>query len=220
MDQSDLEALLATLRQAQDGSEAPAAVPEPAPPPPAPLTSGYVPVPSQSDLESLLSTLRALPDANSPAPEHPTGAAQPPLPLSQPSQSRGRDLTHYSFQESLPILNALAIDPSFLDKVEAIWDEQKTWELRMKDERNRLVLELKRSGSSPVAQSQRLREWDRALQTRWLKLQHEQQDQLRSLGVPTFHRTTEPTLLKRQERLIEVLVGFLEDRDDPHDEDT
>ena len=37
---------------------------------------------------------------------------------------------------------------------------------------------------------------------------------LSQLGVPTFHRTTEPTLLKRQERLIEVLVGFLEDRED------
>lgn len=150
MDQNDLEALLATLRQAQDVPEAPALIPEPAPPPAASAAPplGYVPVPSQGDLESLLSTLRALPDprdsSQSPGPERAIGGDPAP---SQPSRGRGRDLTHCSFQESLPILNALVLDPAFLDKVEALWDEQKNWELRMKDERNRLVLELKRSGT-------------------------------------------------------------------------
>ncbi|GAA5958484.1 hypothetical protein JCM8115_002480 [Rhodotorula mucilaginosa] len=207
MDQNDLEALLASLRQAQDAPTAPAPAPAPAPLQAAPPAAAPPPVPSQSDLESLLSTLRALPGAQNP--QSPAPESVPP-----PQPSRGRDLTKHSFQESLPILNALALDPAFLDKIEAIWDEQKNWELRMKDERNRLVLDLKRSAISPVAQSQKLREWDRALQTRWVKLQHEQQEQLKSLGVPTFHRTTEPTLLKRQERLIEVLVGFLEDREE------
>lgn len=145
MDQNDLETLLASLRQAQDGT---APAPTPAPPVAAheaPLSATAtaaqpVPVPSQSDLESLLSTLKALPrDHNSAGPAN----EAPPL-LPQPT--RGRDLSKHSFQESLPILNALALDPTFLDKVEAVWDEQKNWELRMKDERNRLVLELKRSG--------------------------------------------------------------------------
>ncbi|GAA5988922.1 hypothetical protein JCM10908_006231 [Rhodotorula pacifica] len=214
MDQNDLEALLATLRQAQDAPVEPAAAAVPAPAlPPAvaapPQPGGHVSAPSQSDLESLLTTLRSLPDAA----HHSHLSTPDPVAPPPPTTARGRDLTKHSFQESLPIINALAIDPAFLDKVEAIWDEQKNWELRMKDERNRLLLELKRSGLSPVAQSQKLREWDRALQIRWVKLQHEQQEALRALGVPTFHRTTEPTILKRQERIIEVLVGFLEDRD-------
>lgn len=34
------------------------------------------------------------------------------------------------------------------------------------------------------------------------------------LGVPTFQKTTDPTLLKRQERVLAILVGFLEDRGD------
>lgn len=33
------------------------------------------------------------------------------------------------------------------------------------------------------------------------------------MGVPTFQKTTDPTLLRRQERLVDVLVGFLEDRE-------
>ena len=137
MDQNDLEALLASLRQAQDAPTAPAPAPAPAPQA-APPAAAPPPVPSQSDLESLLSTLRALPGAQNP--QSPAPESVPP-----PQPSRGRDLTKHSFQESLPILNALALDPAFLDKIEAIWDEQKNWELRMKDERNRLVLELKRS---------------------------------------------------------------------------
>jgi len=34
------------------------------------------------------------------------------------------------------------------------------------------------------------------------------------LGVPTFQKTADPTILKRQERVMSVLVGFLEDRGD------
>ncbi|BGP56203.1 hypothetical protein JCM8202_002094 [Rhodotorula sphaerocarpa] len=216
MDQSDLESLLSSLRKAQDD-------PAPPPPPPAaaaaasppvaPLTqptassAPSVPVPSQSDLEALLSTLRALPESQATGPARDDRSDPTPLP------TRGRDLSKHSFQEALPIVNALAIDQAFLDKIEGVWEEQKNWELRMKDERNRLVLQLKRSGSSPVAQAQRLREWDRALQTRWTKLQAEQQERLQAMGVPTFQKTTDPTLLRRQERLVDVLVGFLEDRE-------
>ncbi|BGP19282.1 hypothetical protein JCM10213_008199 [Rhodosporidiobolus nylandii] len=196
MDQNDLEALLATLRNVQDG--APPAPPAPPPPPAAP------PPPAQADLDALLSTLTALPNA----PAHsstPTDAL--PLP------SRARDVSKVAFQEAVPILNSLSLDPAWLDKVEAVWDEQKNWELRMKDERNRLEREVQQAALPPATKSQKLRDWDRAAMKKWTSLQGQQQEQLQALGVPTFQKTSDSTLLKRQERVLGVLVGFLEDRD-------
>lgn len=138
MDQNDLEALLATLRQAQDGSA-------PAPDPPAavaPPTASHQRAPSQGELDSLLSTLTALPSG--PAHAQPVQHAPPP-------PTRAKDHSALSFHEALPILNSLAMDPHFLEAVEGVWDEQKTWELRMKDERNRLEQELGRSGAKCVS---------------------------------------------------------------------
>ncbi|GAA6010845.1 hypothetical protein JCM10207_003956 [Rhodosporidiobolus poonsookiae] len=206
MDQNDLTALLATLRQAQDGTP-----PEPAAPAPAPAA------PSQSDLDALLSTLTALPPppSSSSGPGKPLaltptppGAAAPPQ-----TQSRTRDVSHVSFQEAVPLLHSLARDEQWLDRVERVWEEQKNWELRAKDERNRLRGELDRKAVSAGVKATRLKEWDRALMKRWAGLQAQQQEQLQSLGVPTFQKTTDPTLRKRQDRVLAVLVGFLEDRD-------
>ncbi|GAA5895817.1 hypothetical protein JCM6882_001388 [Rhodosporidiobolus microsporus] len=190
MDQGALEALLASLRSAQDGAEAPA----PAPPSTAP---------PQADLDALLSSLTALPDAHSPTP--PTTVPPPP--------QRTRDVSGATFQEALPLLNSLSLDAAWLDKVEGVWEEQKTFELQLKDERNRLQGELDRSGLSPAVKNGRLKEWDRAATKKWSTLQGQQQEKLQNLGVPTFRKTTDATLLKRQERVLGVLVGFLEDRD-------
>ncbi|GAA5847222.1 hypothetical protein JCM9279_006142 [Rhodotorula babjevae] len=195
MDQSDLETLLATLRHAQDGS-APPATSSPAPPP----SSSSTGPPPQAQLDALLSSLTALPAA----------PAEPPA----PAPTRTRDLSAVSFAETVPILNGLALDPCFLERVQAIWDEQETWELRMKDERNRLDNELKRSAASPILKSSKLREWDRAAMRKWTALQATQQERLQALGVPTFQKTADPTIRKRQERVMGVLVGFLEDRGD------
>ncbi|GAA5965880.1 hypothetical protein JCM21900_004936 [Sporobolomyces salmonicolor] len=202
MNQSDLESLLATLRQAQDSPAPPTpAAPTSAPAPPAP--------PSQSDLDALLSSLTAITDASTPATHTPT-----PPPPSAPVPTRTRDLSHLTFPESLPVLHSLALDRQFLDGLEGVWDEQKNWELRMKDERNRFEGELKRSGLSPQLRTLKLKEWDRSAKRKWEALQASQRQQLQAMGVPTFQVTTDPTILKRQERVLKVLVGFLEDRDD------
>ncbi|BGP10648.1 hypothetical protein JCM10049v2_006540 [Rhodotorula toruloides] len=204
MDQNDLESLLATLRQAQDSHPGTPAHPAQ----PAQLHHSSEGAPSQHELNSLLTTLSALPDAGTHS--HSQSPA-PPAPA-HPLNSRTKDLSQLTFQEAVPRVNALAMDPHFLEQVEQLWDEQRTFELRLKDERNRYERELRQSGVSPVIKSQRLREWDRRLLVRWAQLQGEQQEKLRALGVPTFQQTTDPTLLKRQERVIDVLVGFLEDR--------
>ncbi|GAA5824331.1 hypothetical protein JCM3770_001810 [Rhodotorula araucariae] len=200
MDQTDLEALLATLRQAQDGQS---------PAPTAPHSASSAPhssaaPPSQAQLDSLLSSLTALPSAD---------AHTPPAPSSVP-QSRTRDLSRLSFVEAVPHLNALALDGAFLGRVQRVWDEQETWELRMKDERNRLEQDLVRARTSPALKAQRLREWDRAALRKWAALQGQQQEQLQAIGVPTFQKTADPTMLKRQERVMSMLVGFLEDHQD------
>ncbi|BGP26962.1 aldo-keto reductase [Rhodotorula toruloides] len=222
MDQSDLESLLATLRQAQDSD--PGAPAQPAQP--AQLHRSGDGAPFQQQLNSLLTTLSALPDAGTHAISHShshshshsqsQSQSQSPAPaaLAHPLNSRIKDLSQLTFQEAVPRVNALAIDPHFLEQVEQLWEEQKTFELRQKDERNRYERELRQSGVSPAIKSQRLREWDRRLLVRWAQVQSEQQEKLRALGVPTFQQTTDPTLLKRQERVIDVLVGFLEDRAD------
>ncbi|GAA5876687.1 hypothetical protein JCM8547_005775 [Rhodosporidiobolus lusitaniae] len=189
MDQSSLEALLATLRTAQGAGEpAPTALPSVAPAP-------------QSDLDALLWTLTALPDA----PKAPTPSAQ--------QQQRRRDTSAMTFQEAVPLLNSLAADPNWLDRVEQVWDEQKNWELALKDERNRFEGDLKRENVPSHTQAVKLREWDRNALKRWDALQGKQQEQLQDLGVPTFQKTTDSTILKRQERVLAVLIGFLEDRD-------
>ncbi|GAA6032993.1 hypothetical protein JCM8097_000088 [Rhodosporidiobolus ruineniae] len=207
MDQAALEALLNTLRTAQDGgapATEPAAAPAPPPPPPLSHATQAPPPPSQSDLDALLSTLTALPSAP---------ASHSSTPPSTSGPSRKRDVSNVAFQEALPLLNSLARDEGWLDRVEEVWDAQKNWELGMKDERNRLEAELSRSGLTPAVKAGRLKEWDRAALRRWTALQSQQQEELQALGVPTFQPTTDPTLLKRQERVVAVLVGMLEDRD-------
>ncbi|GAA5909630.1 uncharacterized protein JCM6883_004578 [Sporobolomyces salmoneus] len=196
MDQNDLESLLASLRQQQD----------PPAPPVAPSNSHHhsTPVPSQDQLDALLNSLTALPDStlnnNSPAP-----AAAP---------TRTRDYSNLTFPESLPILHSLATDTKFLDSIEAMWDEQKNWELRMKDERNRLEQEAIRAGHNPQMRGLKLKDWDKTALKKWEKLQTSQQEKLQALGVPTFQPTRDQTVLKRQERVMKVLVGFVEDRED------
>lgn len=129
MDQNDLESLLASLRQQQDPSSAPETTPAPFPS----HHSTSASAPSQADLDALLNTLTALPNATD------STAA---------TSSRSRDVSNLTFPESLPILHSLATDQAFLDSIEAMWDDQKNWELRMKDERNRLESEATRAGLS------------------------------------------------------------------------
>lgn len=139
MDQNDLESLLATLRQAQDSD--PGVPGQRAPPPQLHQSPGGPP--SQYELNSLLTTLSALPDAGSHSHSH---SPAPPTPA-HPLNSRTKDLSQLTFQEAVPRVNALAMDPHFLEQVEQLWDEQKTFELRQKDERNRYERELRQSGA-------------------------------------------------------------------------
>ncbi|GAA6005208.1 hypothetical protein JCM11491_002620 [Sporobolomyces phaffii] len=194
MDQNDLESLLASLRQQQD---APA-------PTPAPRnhSTPSASIPSQAQLDSLLSSLTALPNAASTSPPPPA------------APSRARDHSNLSFPESLPILHSLATDSKFLDALESLWDEQKNWELRMKDERNRLEQETVRAGLNPQIKAMKLKDWDKSTLKKWDKLQTSQQEKLQAMGVPTFQPTRDQTVLKRQERVMKVLVGFIEDREE------
>lgn len=132
MDQNDLESLLASLRQQQDAPAAPPQQPAAAPDAGAHSDQSTA-IPSQARLDALLSSLTALPDT----------AASLRIPA---STSRTKDVSDLTFPESLPILHSLALDKTFLDRVEALWDQQKNWELRMKDERNRLEQEATRGG--------------------------------------------------------------------------
>lgn len=83
----------------------------------------------------------------------------------------------------------------------------------------------------------KLKEWDKSTLKKWDKLQTSQQEKLQSvrlflrspslsapqasqadvfaqMGVPTFQPTRDQTVLKRQERVMKVLIGFIEDRED------
>lgn len=98
--------------------------------------------------------------------------------------------------------------------------------------------------NSVPAVSSKLRLWDREALARWKKLQGEQQAKLQEvssrvrrsvvplpqltrsrlslpfplstsqLGVPTFYRTRNESALKKQERVMSVLLGFLDDEQD------
>ncbi|ORY77606.1 hypothetical protein BCR35DRAFT_305361 [Leucosporidium creatinivorum] len=183
MQNSDLDALLAQLRQSQDAPPAPA----PAPAPPTQLQ----PAPSQAQLDALLSSL---------SPAAPT--------------SRTRDVTTLSFPESIPILQSLALDSHFLASVVRLRERQDEEEVKLRDERAKIEQECKRKGLSAPAVSSKLRLWDREALARWKKLQGDQQVQLQELGVPTFYRTRNESALKKQERVMSVLLGFLDDEQD------
>ncbi|KAM0748835.1 hypothetical protein T439DRAFT_327339 [Meredithblackwellia eburnea MCA 4105] len=222
MQQNELEALLAELRRTQDPKPAPAL----APPPPGPIETvsngdddeeadnfdnseqgapppePSPPLPSQAQLDDLLKTLTA---NNAPPPQ----SFWQPDP--EPPPSRVQDLTTLSFPASLPILHQLGGDEDFLEKLGDLKSEQADQELRMRDERNRLEGECKRAGLSDYAMKQRIREWDRQALTKWKKLREEQQQRLQQMGVPAFFKTDEPIALRKQERVMTVLTGFLEE---------
>ncbi|KAL8287022.1 hypothetical protein RQP46_004028 [Phenoliferia psychrophenolica] len=194
MQQDELSKLLEELRRTQD----------PRPPTDAPPAPSFSPsddpssstqtlpisIPTQAQLDSLLSSL-----------------TNPPPPPPPPE----RDLTTLSFAESLPILQELGGDPDFLEALGEIKEEQADEELRMKDERNRLESEGKRGAVSQHVQNSRLRDWDRKALVRWKGVREIQQAQLQEMGVPSFFPTEDPTALRKQARVMAVLVGFLDD---------
>ncbi|GAA5946278.1 hypothetical protein JCM3765_000181 [Sporobolomyces pararoseus] len=205
MDQNDLESLLASLRSQQD-------TPAPSVAPSSDHSTCSTSIPSQAQLDSLLNTLTALPDSSS---SSSILSAPPPSSAAVvATSSRTRDYSNLTFPESLPILHSLSNDSKFLDSIEQLWEEQKNWELRMKDERNRLENEAVRAGLNTQMRGIKLKEWDKSSLKKWEKLQTCQQEKLQSLGVPTFQATRDQTILKRQERVMKVLVGFIEDREE------
>ena len=115
---SDLDALLAQLRESQDGPPAPV----PAPNPPQYLQ----PAPSQAELDALLSSLS--PSAGAPA------------------APRAKDLTTLSFPESIPMLQKLALDSHFLASISRLRERQDEEELKLSQERARVVEECRRKG--------------------------------------------------------------------------
>jgi len=159
----------------------------PLPKPPSPAVSELAPtLPTQEQLDLLLTSL-----TNSPPPSH-------------------RDIASLSFPESLPYLQALSVNDEFLEALADLKAEQADEELRLRDERNRLENEGTRSGMAPHVQARTLMEWDRKALVRWKQLQERQCVRLQEMGVPTFQPTSDPIVLKRQERVMAVLVGFLD----------
>ncbi|KAI5476553.1 hypothetical protein MNV49_007500 [Pseudohyphozyma bogoriensis] len=191
MNQAALEELLNELRSTQD---LPVASTSSHPPPSDPAPP---PVPTQAQLDSLLSSL--------------TANSTPYRPPSAPPATEERDLSLLSFPEAMPYLQDLAGSSSFLDALGELKAEQMDTEISMKDERNRLEADGKRAGLSPHAREQKLNEWDKQALSKWKKLQNAQRSRLQQLGVPTFAPTLDPIMLKRQERVMAVLVGFLDD---------
>lgn len=120
---SDLEALLAQLRETQDTPTSSAPPSAAAQTPTGLYTTA---VPSQSELDALLSSLK-------PAPALPT--------------SRSRDVTTLSWTESIPVLQRLASDGGgFLAQVHQLRATQDKLERDLKQERDSLEMDCKRKG--------------------------------------------------------------------------
>ena len=162
MESSELQALLAELRQTQDGpTQAPARV--------EPSQQQQLRPASPSQLDSILSSLLPPPTPNHPtshppsdptlalpthsqlqallfslsAPAHPSPppASSPP----QPPAQRDRDLSALSFPEALPILQRLAMNDSFIGKLSAVRNEQDALEAELADERAAKEAEIRRT---------------------------------------------------------------------------
>lgn len=168
--------LLNSLRAVQDPSPL-----LPPPPPPPQLTAEE----SQQLLLSLLNPSDSLTIADSTASTSAAIPSQDQLnsllsTLTQSNQSnnnnRTRDLKSLSFPESLPILQSLSTNLEFIEELQIIKNEQDEFELKLKDERNRLKIELSKKSLSSQVQLQRLKNWDRDEGLiRWKNLEESQQ---------------------------------------------
>lgn len=56
----------------------------------------------------------------------------------------------------------------------------------------------------------RLVVWAQEAQVRWDHLYARQQEQLQRIGVPCFYVTKDPTQLRKQQKVFDVLAGLLE----------
>jgi hypothetical protein len=63
---------------------------------------------------------------------------------------------------------------------------------------------------SDAASKAALTSWDKEALQRWDMLHQEQQKKLQSWQVPCFFETRDPALLKKQQRVFDVLYGLLE----------
>lgn len=180
MQQSDLTSLLASLRALQEPSE-PSQIPTE-------TASVEISALSQSQLLSILSSL------TSDAPPAPDDGLRPVTTNEAPSQR---------FAQSLRILSDLAQQQDFLDALGDMQREQIDEELRLKDARNYLVEQSKRTNS--IASEKELREFDRSALERWEKLRGEQRGRLEGLGCPVFENG------KGQRALIAVLLALMDD---------
>ncbi|KAM0791920.1 hypothetical protein ACM66B_004174 [Microbotryomycetes sp. NB124-2] len=198
MQNDDLQALLNQLRESQDKIEASTS---------ASTTSSTTAtqhrqttvVPSQAQLDNLLQTMK-----------------QNQTSTTSSSKSRTRDLTNLSYAEAVPIVQSLCMDDNFVKNVKNMVERQSRLETGLAQERDALRKELMAKGTSAPGTNSKLRLWDKSALARWQKLHAEQQSELQQLGVPTFYRTKDAIILKKQARVLNVLLGFLE-RDDDDD---
>ncbi|KAK4046578.1 hypothetical protein OIV83_005948 [Microbotryomycetes sp. JL201] len=204
MQNDDLQALLNQLRESQDKIESSTAGNSTSashPPQTTTLTTNTNAgsnsnVPSQAQLDSLLQSMK----------QHHRSDQRTVT-------QRTRDLTQLSYAEAVPIVQSLCMDDSLVENVRRMVKSQHELEQTLADERTALKKELVTKGTSAPGINSKLRLWDKSALSKWQKRYSEQQAALQQLGVPTFHRTKDPVILRKQARVLNVLLGFIE-RDD------
>ncbi|KAK4049223.1 hypothetical protein OIO90_005512 [Microbotryomycetes sp. JL221] len=164
-------------------------------------------VPSQAQLDSLLKSM-----------QHKQQSTLTTNSSSSSSSKRfTKDLTSLSYAESLPILQSLCLNDSFIMSIKTMMNEQNALETKLNNERIEFSKQLSIKGLSAPGISSKLRLWDKKALSEWQRLQARQQTKLQQLGVPTFSVTKDPAALKKQARVMNVLAGFLDrDDDDQH----
>lgn len=153
-------------------------------------------------IQALLAKLRALQD-------------RPPEPTSQrPTHARpwaapARTLRALSFNEAVEQIEERLRDPSFVQALQELQAEQDALEAKLDRDRRALIgmhgEHLRGSSGARTQASYAHWTWD-ALK-RWDAHRHAQQRRLEEMQVPCFYETNDPDTLRRQQRLLPLLLS-------------
>ncbi|KAK2466401.1 hypothetical protein APHAL10511_002043 [Amanita phalloides] len=196
------------------------------------LTSNPLPVPRSDHPTSVAVLLSQL------QPSAPSGPVLDSSPHITPPADDHDDLRPYTFQQALPVIAKLSADPSFLHEIHQLKQAQDELERRLWEERRAIhrkheeKVKIAKTKATMIgvglskheadmmndAHKKDLERFDkeRALPA-FDSLVAKQQSALADLGVPTMTVSDDKALRERQQRVMQVLTGLLDARDQSMD---
>ncbi|PFH52568.1 hypothetical protein AMATHDRAFT_46121 [Amanita thiersii Skay4041] len=196
---------------------------------------------SSSSVAALLSQLKSSPSPSASAPPHNSVPhSAPPLSLPVPVRSHAppstdqlQDVKSFSYQQALPLLAQFSGDPAFVAQIQQMKKDQDDLERRLWEERR--AIQRKHEDKVKIAKTKaamigiglskheadmindaykkELDKFDRdRVLSAWDGLVTKQQTLLQQLNVPTMFVTNDKSTRERQQRVMHVLEGLVDNQ--------